>query len=351
MTLENPPAIGMVAEVGEIFLGGFSGLQKLDDNRYLTLTDRGPNGPLIDFKKNGEEFRPFLISSYYPKIIEFKINKNKIEIIKTTDIATTGLPNIPNVDESPSTPRGTPLKHNPLGLDSEGIVLRSDSTYWIVEEYAPSLYQISNDGKILSRFIPKNSHSKRIGKPVLSPALNKRRANRGFEGITELNGLLYIVLQSPIDKKSKLVPIIEFDPELKKQTGLFLYELDQQSDKIGDLTNDGQEIFVLEQNGKTGKEAYRKIYSVKTDSSLNVIDTTGIDSFNGDSLAKKLQYDLNHEELNSEEKIEGIAYLNHNQLALVADNDFGLGFLFDEKTGKIGKMLNNPTFFYLVEKK
>ncbi|GAB4012902.1 MAG: esterase-like activity of phytase family protein [Bdellovibrio sp.] len=349
-SFQNLPSIGTAIETGPISLGGFSGLQKIGEDTYLTLTDRGPNGPMIDYKKNGKKYRPFLLPSYHPEIVTFTA-KDELKVISRISINTTGLPNVPGIDEQPSTPRGTPLVMSPIGIDSEGIYQDEQSNFWIVEEYGPSLLKIAKDGKVLNRFIPQEAPLKRAGKPTLSKVLNKRRDNRGFEGLTYSNGKLYMALQSPINKKSKLIPIIEFDPKTESQTGLYLYELDQNSDKVGDLTTspDGR-LFLLEQNGKTGKECYRRVYSFKIDKRLNLIGTPGEIELTGEKLNKALEYDLFHKILNEEEKVEGISFIDDKTLALIADNDFGLGMLFDEETGKIGKMLNNPSNFYIIKK-
>lgn len=351
-TLENPPSIGTVAEVGNLTLGGFSGLVRLNGDHYLTLTDRGPNGPMIDFKGDGRSVRPFLLPSYRPQIVFLNLKDRKIEIEKQISIMTTGLPNVPLIDETPSTAKGTPLFHNPMGIDSEGIVVDSIGNFWIVEEYGPSLVKVDPNGQLLNRFLPKTAPFKRTGKKILSPALTKRKPNRGFEGIARIGQKLYLILQSPVESNSKLVPIVEFDLQSEAQTGLFLYQLDPESDKIGDLTsNSTGEIFVLEQNGKTGADCYRRIYSLSINPQMNVFDKTGIDHFEGEALSKKFEYDLHLKELDEEEKIEGLAWIDSNSIALIADNDFGLGFLFDEKTGKIGKMKNNPSKLFIVSKK
>ncbi|PIP95458.1 MAG: hypothetical protein COW00_15680 [Bdellovibrio sp. CG12_big_fil_rev_8_21_14_0_65_39_13] len=351
-TLEKPPSIGTVAEVGNLSLGGFSGLVKLNGDHYLTLTDRGPNGPMIDFKGDGRSVRPFLLPSYRPQIVFFQLKEGKIEVEKQVSIMTTGLPNVPMIDETPSTAKGTPLFHNPMGIDSEGIIVDGIGNFWIVEEYGPSLVKVDPNGQMLNRFLPKTAPFKRTGKKILSAALAKRRPNRGFEGITRIGQKLYLVLQSPIDSKSKLVPIVEFDLRTETQTGLYLYQLDPESDKVGDLTSNSMgEIFVLEQNGKMGTECYRKIYSLTINSQLNVLSKTGMDNFEGEPVPKKMEYDLHLKDIDQEEKIEGIAWIDENTVAVIADNDFGLGFLFDEKTGKIGQMKNNPSKLFIVSKK
>ena len=40
------------------------------------------------------------------------------------------------------------LSPNPHGLDTEGLVRTGDGTFWVVEEYGPSILKINRQGKV-----------------------------------------------------------------------------------------------------------------------------------------------------------------------------------------------------------
>src|SRR6185369_1301645 len=50
---------------------------------------------------------------------------------------------------------GAPLGTDPSGADTEAIVALSDGTFWIGDEYGPSLMQVGPEGRVLQRWVPK----------------------------------------------------------------------------------------------------------------------------------------------------------------------------------------------------
>src|SRR5262245_5714960 len=186
---------------------------------YWMITDRGPNG---------DDPRTFPVPEFTPYILKVRTGNGAIEILERIPITgfdqatakgVTGLANLDNEEEPPALNEpffdcfgdaGTRLTPNPHGLDTEGIVRTSDGTFWVVEEYGPSILKISSDGKVLKRFLPENLLS--FMDPItgyntddsssLVPEIYglKRKLNRGFEGIglSPDGHKLYIVLQSPL---------------------------------------------------------------------------------------------------------------------------------------------------------
>ncbi len=49
---------------------------------------------------------------------------------------------------------GKPIKLDNEGIDSEALVRLSDGSFWVAEEYAPSLLHINPKGKIIERIVP-----------------------------------------------------------------------------------------------------------------------------------------------------------------------------------------------------
>src|SRR5262245_60908880 len=167
-TLNNPPALG-----SGINLGGFSGLTHLPndpDNVFYTLTDRGPNQTVT---VNGVDQARFPIPTFTPRIIKFQVNGNSISLLQQillklpqgTDPITgtqfiSGVSNFAGLDEAPFDPNGNPLPYDPYGLDTEGIAYSErTNTFWISEEYRPSLVEVALDGTILRRIVPNGQAS------------------------------------------------------------------------------------------------------------------------------------------------------------------------------------------------
>nr|QQZ48844.1 esterase-like activity of phytase family protein [Phenylobacterium glaciei] len=50
---------------------------------------------------------------------------------------------------------GLPLGADPNGADSEAVVALSDGSFWVAEEYGPSLMKVGADGMVERRWTPK----------------------------------------------------------------------------------------------------------------------------------------------------------------------------------------------------
>ncbi len=335
-TLKNPSVIGESRQKQKVISGGFSGLlyEGLSSTgafRYVTVTDRGPNTEATDFQ--GTEKRPFLMPDFNPEIIFLEADPADYALRITKRISLTtprgeavhGRPNTAK-DELPSDTLGNELPRGLEGLDIEGLTKDSEGNFWMCEEYRPSLLKVSATGKILKRYVPKDSFlsqelealRKMWGKdtvPDVLPALfGKRRANRGFEGIAFHQGKIIAALQSPLEKGGLEIPFLVFDPK-KETSEVFIYPLENPKvDKIGDLASDGEQVLVVEQNSETGKKAVKKIFIIS--------------EFEKKNLKKKLLVDLGKlpefDKKFDHEKIEGLAIVSREMLALVHDNDFGL---------------------------
>ena len=165
-TFEEPP----LDEANNILFGGLSGLffekeVSAGVYQFVTVPDRGPNGD------NSEAGRPFLIPSYQAKVIRFQLDTNtgKITIQETillnrkladdTMVPVSGLPNIPGIDEKPIDGMGNELLYDPFGADLEGVVVADDGSFWMCDEYRPSVYHFSASGELIDRFVPGRNSS------------------------------------------------------------------------------------------------------------------------------------------------------------------------------------------------
>ncbi len=323
---------------GKLRIGGFSGLyfeslnKKKNKLIFTTHTDRGPNGDIE--KKSNFPARRFSVPQFAPLVVKLELNTQskslkvleQIPLLNKNGKFITGLPNLDprskrsDADEIPLDSKGNEVPLDPMGLDLEGITRDERKDIWMCEEYRPSILHFSSNYMLIDRFVPIDSHEKNkfFGKEVLPSSLRDRQLNRGFEAIAYDQKKIYAFLQSPLkksleDKKiEKQIPIIEFDTQQKKVTNEFTYELDSlEADKIGDaVALGGKKFLVIEQNSKTGNKSIHKIYK--------------IDLNKGPLAQKEFVIDLTALGLTQLEKIEGIARVDAQTLALVTDNDFSV---------------------------
>ncbi len=375
LQLLNPPSIGKSSSGQEFFLGGFSGLRyvgKSEDGRYrfISHTDRGPNAQEVEQGKSTK--RPFALPDFQPRILYFLVDPLKgsweIEqqiLLKRPDRKSlSGLPQREG-QEVPTNLAGRVLPFDPYGLDLEGIGMAPDGSYWMVDEYGPSLVKFNSEGKMLEILRPGSG---------LPKILEQRRLNRGFEGAAIYGNRFYAILQSPLDnplsegarnsKKSQVVRILEVDLAKKRTLGQFAYLLDaEKSDRVGDLAFDGiRSLLVLEHNGKSGSKSYKKVYRANLTLATNLqlvsdrIAGPGgtLESWDADRLQASGIQVVNKEEVVDldrlgirEEKVEGIEIVEDEWLVVLTDNDFQLSGELDSSTG-FAKEKAEPSALYFI---
>ena len=93
---------------------------------------------------------------------------------------------------------GAAITPDPDGLDSEGLALAADGTFWVSDEYGPHIVHFDATGRTLERI---NAYGTGAGGRRLPLALSLRRPNRGMEGlaITPDGRTLVGLMQSPLD--------------------------------------------------------------------------------------------------------------------------------------------------------
>jgi hypothetical protein len=335
-------------------LQGLSGLvfDKEVEGRlfFWSLTDRGPNQEPIEI--NGKKSRPFLDPSFQPRIYYFSIPRDKgqtnIEkVIYLTGFDSKGLRGLtpcgrPQKEENPVKPDGSPLDCDQDGIDPESLGVDSQGNFWVGEEYRPSVLQFSPNGRLLKAYVPEGTQwnpncdsasiteKAKCGLTVTVPEVHailpanfiQRLPNRGIEGLTIKDNLLYLMLQSPLktdtdSSKISTIEIVKIDIREDKPVGTLLYPISAPKvDKIGDLAlEDADHLLILEQNSKTGPESYHRIYRV---------DAKTPSPHSNTPVAKELVIDLVGAGYDQFEKIEGLTILPNHQIAVVNDNDFGV---------------------------
>jgi hypothetical protein len=326
---------------------------------FWTVTDRGPNGQI---KVDGTKRRTFPVPGFDPAIVKIRVSGGTVRVLDAIPITTasgrpvTGLSNQAGRDEAPySYDARTSLTYHPNGLDTEGIVRAADGSFWLVDEYGPSLVHLSARGKVLTRYVPKELGLTGTDYPVveaLPSVLLHRKINRGFEGLAQLpGGDLVLAVQSPLSlpdtdagEASRTARLLRFSPKKKAVTAEYAYRFDPVNvvDPSEDDTSElkissvvavgGNRLLVEERTDKAAR-----LQLVRLDRAADILggpwddDTTSPSLEQLDDpaasgvpvLSKKLVVDLGTV-AGVPGKIEGIARVDHDTLALINDNDFGM---------------------------
>ncbi len=329
-------------------------------NTFWLLSDRGPN---VKVDVDGQERRTFPVPDFDPLIVQVRTTGNKLEVLKTIPIVdaagkgVTGLPNTAAHDDPGYTYDGkTQLPFNPNGIDPEGLVRTRQGDFWVVEEYGPSLLHIAANGKVLKRYVPQGVSLDGATYPVaatLPGIFAARKNNRGFEGLalSPDERTLSLVLQSPLSnpdkktgKKSRNTRILTFDIASEQVTAEYVYPIDKFGDfdpatpnqdemKVSGLTAlDGDTLIALERT-----DAVAKLYLIELAGATNILGSQWDAGATSPSLeaTKDLaaagitplakQRLINFASVpGAPRKIEGVAVLDKQTVAIANDDDFDI---------------------------
>ena len=326
---------------------------------FWMISDRGPNGQI---KVDGKNRRTFWVPEFDPVILRVKTEGNAIRILDKIPIVgqsgkpVTGMPNIEGYDETPYDFTGQKaFSFNVNGFDTEGLVRTLAGDFWVAEEYSPSLVHLDRTGKVLKRYIPEGVKLSGTDYPVVAvlPAIyGKRKINRGFEGLALSSDqkTLYAVLQSPLANPDRTVGdasrntrLIAFDIQSEKVTAEYAYRFDVATEFEGNPKTPPDEmklsgviflnpttLLVLERT-----DLVAKLYSVDLSKASNILNTKWDNPTTTPSLEsladpatvevrvlpKSLVIDLK-QFTEMPEKIEGVALIDRNTIAVSNDNDF-----------------------------
>lgn len=196
---------------------------------FYGLTDRGPNGDIPKYIKNGKKMsgKFFPTPDFAPSIGVITVNpaQGRADItasipLKVRGKAITGKP-LPagltgSTNEIALNFQMKDLGTDANGLDTEGLAVDKDGNFWISDEYGPFIVKANRHGNILEKYGPGTG---------LPRILASRVPNRGSEGLTiDERGHVFALIQSPLDvdgktaKTAKYTRIVEFDPAAKTTT-------------------------------------------------------------------------------------------------------------------------------------
>ena len=338
--------VALPAGVLRATLGLGSGLTRRPGDpagRLWALGDRGPN---LSIKQAREDYgvagldhlgalagaKILPMPQIGPSLSELQITGDRIDCLRTLRLraasgaAVTGLP-LPVADAGSMEPlfdlQGRRLAADVNGADSEAVVALADGSFWVAEEYGPSLMKVSAQGVVEIRWTPQGLAWP--GAVDLLPAVaGRRRLNRGFEGLAvsadEMR--LYAGFQSAFEgDAAQAARLWTLDAASGALLAEHSYPFDSPDSflrdveagpvgpaelKIGELlwVSEGR-LLVLERISHTSK-----IYAV---------DLTG----GGEVLRKELIFNSDHAPEIAPD-LEGMILLSDREILLVNDNDFGI---------------------------
>ncbi|MDY0052970.1 MAG: esterase-like activity of phytase family protein, partial [Aliarcobacter sp.] len=361
----------------EIRNGGFGSAAFKDPhniNRFFAITDRGPNAGYVD--ENGVSGKMFPTPDYTPRLGHFEIQQDgSIKKIAETLFKDrdgnliTGLPNpvgIGGTKEVPFDKNGLRLtdesgadKTDIYGLDSEGLVVLKDGSFWVSDEYGPHIVHFDVNGKEIDRI---NAFSDDTRTSINLPAeFANRWANRGMEGlaITPDEKTLVGIMQSSLDNpktRKDLTRIVTINLETK-EIKQYLYKQDKDGYSNSEITAiDNDTFLVIERDGKFFQKdntAVKNIYKIKLstgtelenialssnmqqDSSVGLtidgktLETISAEENGWETLAsdgivpvsKTLIVDMIAEVAFPHDKMEGLIIFNDSTLGVINDDDF-----------------------------
>ncbi|TNJ64954.1 esterase-like activity of phytase family protein [Paenibacillus hemerocallicola] len=345
------------------------------DNVFYTTADRGPNG---EIEVNGATVRTFPLAEYTPTIYKIEIADGQIKILEqfplkvngtnpvTGKAGITGLPNIKGRDETPYDPKGEKeLAYDPYGLDVEGLAYNpKDDTFWISDEYGPSIAHVKRDGTLIERIVPKGWTAQAATPLVtaheaLPAAYNKLRQNRGAEavGITPDGGYMFMAMQSPLRNpnkdtdNSRQLRIIKFDLATLKPVAEFAYVaedanqfkgLKQGDIVISDLVAVNENVLLIDERDKNAGDSaqLKRIFAIDLSNATNILGKYDDNQSAGKTLEQMSVGELKANGITPPskrtvvdlvafrfpyEKVEGLSLVGGDTIVIVNDNDFGVG--------------------------
>lgn len=351
---------------------------------FYLLTDRGPN--VAEAATNS-----IMIATpnFVPQIGKFRLKGDSLTLesvilLKNSNgVNLNGLPNpigAGATGESAFDLNNSPLTPSVDGLDSEGMAMASDGSFWISDEYGPHLIHFDKTGKTIEKINPFTTGRK------LPLVLAKRRPNRGMEGLTitpdgkTLVGIMQFPLYNPSSAavaNSLVIRIVTFDITTG-DTKQFVYMMDNPTlQAVSEITAiDNNNFLVLERDGLFATEAnkttvFKKIFKITLTGATDISDpANGANGklFGGKTVeelkdaatlttnnivpvTKTLIADLMKDipTLYPHDKAEGLAIINSTTIAVSNDDDFGItgaNKVYQKKTlAGNGKIDGNGIYF------
>jgi hypothetical protein len=361
----NPKTLATAPNGTVLYNGGFGSALAPDPNDptvFYLLTDRGPNAAGV--AANSIVFGK---ADFTPQIGKFRMKDGQLTLEQTILLKNaagqplTGLPNPAGQGSTGETALdlgGNALGTSSDGIDSEGLVLAADGTFWISDEYGPHLAHFDATGKQLERINPFGSGQ---GGRTLPLVLARRRPNRGMEGLclTPNGKTLVGLMQSPLYNPSSaavsgstVLRVVAFDLA-SGTTKQYAYLMDNASltgcSEIAAITNTS--FLALERDGLyggngTSPATFKRVFKFDLAGATDISDASnatggklyggltveqlknqaGLTAAGVVPVTKSLVLDLltGLSPVYPHDKAEGLALIGNDRLAIANDDDFGV---------------------------
>lgn len=322
---------------------GFSAVIKDENGSFIVLSDNG-----FGQRNNSSDY---ILSIYHIKP-DFRTANGGTGSIRVREI--TQLSDPAHHLPYPAVRKGDRLLTG-ADLDPESFRKVADGSYWLGEEFNPSLLHFGADGTLLAAPF-KLAGLSSVDNPAGEPATLPR--SRGFEGmaISPDGKWLYPMLEGALEGTGPGLNIYTFDVEKQQYLNPHAsqpsarYRLDEGATAIGDFTMYSKTAgLIIERDSLEGNAALlKKIYKVD----FEQLDTDGF-------LVKTLVADLldinDPNDLNRDSNlqfsfpfwtIEGLVVINRTTLGITNDNNYPLGQARDNS----GTQPDNNEFIFIKVK-
>ncbi len=312
----------------------------------------------------------FPVPGFSPSIYQFEFSPRRgWQVVRTVTLknadghAISGLPNplLVTDTELAFDLLGNPIALDPEGVDPEALVKLADGSFWLGEEYGPSLLHVAATGEVMHRLVPATVDADLMAANysvlgALPEILKKRKLNRGIESlaVSPDEQYLYFAMQSPLAnpsatayKQSRNVRVFKLERASMSVVGEWVYRLDtpetflddagkkQKDVKVSEMVAVAEDsLVILERVSKT-----TKLYRIELEDDDNILgsawdalatspsleEITDPTTAGINVLDKTLVLDsgVDYPGL-FPSKVEGIAVMDEHTLMLVNDNDFGI---------------------------
>jgi Esterase-like activity of phytase len=341
-----------------VYHGGFgSALDQRPgrDGEFYSLTDRGPN-----VGGSGND-KLFAVPGFHPQVGRFHFRRGVLvrdEVIVLKDAAgnpKSGLPvgasGCGATGEIPRALDGTPLPFDSNGIDSEGLRVMEDGSFWTSDEYGPFVTHFDRRGRTIEQDSPCS------GPHPLPAVLTKRQANKGMEGLAVIDGGRVIVgiIQNPLDnpnhaaaKASHLLRIVLLNVRTGR-TQQYAYLMDDPGYGASEIEAVSSTRFLVDErdgkffNDPAGPSVQKKIYLIDIRGATDINDPAN--GANGLTIGGKTIEQMTDADLSANgiipvkktlvvdmlafgyphDKAEGIALIDGGRtIAVSNDDDFGV---------------------------
>ncbi|HEY0437270.1 MAG TPA: esterase-like activity of phytase family protein, partial [Phenylobacterium sp.] len=263
-----------------------------------------------------------------PMLAELQIHGDKVELVRTLALRNadgallSGRAPLGDAFEPTFDIEGRPLPPDPAGADTEGAAALRDGSFWIAEEYGPSLLKVDAQGVVRRRWSPAG-RALTGAEPRLPAHAGDRVLNRGFEGlaVSPDERWLYVALQSaPQGDDRGSAPIWKLDAA----TGAVALEASYPFDPPRSFTADAAAGDVRHRDLKicelacVGEDRLLVLERISRSARIYRVDLA-----ERGPLAKTLVFSTDNL-AGFAPDLEGMALLSDSELILSTDNDFGV---------------------------